>query len=540
MIQFEPLISWTWAWLFALAIVVILAFQLFWIVKTDLPRSRKAIKSALNVLFGLLLIAYVFQPYWSSDSAEEAVLVYSPAYSKDEIRIWKDSLKVKNVVELSKFQGDGNPVFLLGSDFSQTELLKIGNKEILWINDFESGSISFLEWKGILREGEMQHVNGRIAAKDSLKISLSQVGEILAEAVTDPNESTFNLEFPAKVLGRNEIKLLVNDSLVGSVNFFVHASKSIQYSLQFSFPDAEIRNLTQYLINSGEQVCEQIGISKNAVIRSGDAESDSLQFLIIDPAQLSKRSTQEAIEKGASVLVMNGSDASNDVAAINKAFGTNFSINRISSEESRAIEGDLEASPFEFEAQLAQKRLFENSVAIQNIGNSKIGLSLLGKTFPLKLSGDSVRFQAVWEKILGELKPQESSAVSMTQPVFEGLQTLIEANQVEFEKDFIRVESDSVFLQQSLVNPFSKYGSFISLDSGWISVGDSLEFYSYSGDEWASLKAAKLRADFLKMHSNLGSVEKGYISQKKVSAWIWFGMFLLILILIWLEPKLLK
>lgn len=537
MIQFEPLISWTWSWLFAFAFGVTLAFQLFWIFRTDLSSFRKAIKSALNTLFVIILIAYVFQPNWSSDSPEKAILVHSSAYSKDEIRFWKDSLNVKTAVELSRFQGEGNPVYLLGSDFSQAELLKIGNKQIQWISDIEYSSIYFLEWKGILKEGEIQKLNGKIESKDSLKISLKQEDEVISKTGSDANSGTFSLEFPAKVLGRNELELLVNDSVIGSVNFFVHASKPIQYSLQFAFPDAEIRILTEYLINSGEQVNEQIGISENAVIRSGDAESDSLQFLIIDPAQLSKKSTQEAIEKGVSVLVINGSDAAKDVMAINKVLGTNFNAKRVSNEESRVVEEDLEVAPYVFEPLVAQKLLFENAVAIQQIGNSKVGLSLLGKTFPIKLSGDSMRFQAIWEKILGAMIPQESGAVNLNLPVFTGLQARIEVNQAVFEKNFIRIESDSVFLQPSLVNPFSKSGSFISLDSGWLSVADSLEFYSYAADKWSSLKAAKLKADFFTMNSKKDISVAVSISVYHVPDWLWYVLFLLLLTLIWLEPK---
>ena len=237
---------------------------------------------------------------------------------------------------------------------------------------------------------------------------------------------------------------------------------------------------------------------------------------------------------------MNGSDVAKDVDAINRALGTNFSIKRISSEESRVVEGDLEAAPYEFEPGIAQKLLFENSVAIQRIGNSKIGLSLLGKTFPLKLAGDSVRFQAVWEKILGVMHPQESGAIVINQPVFAGMQTGVEVNQAVFEEEFIDIDSDSVFLQQSLVNPFTKYGSFVSLDSGWVSVGDSLEVYSYAADEWPSLITAKSRADFLKMHSIRDTSSSVLNSMKKVSDWLWYGLFLLILTLIWLEPKVLK
>ena len=540
MIQFEPLISWNWAWFIALVISVILVLQLIWILKAELIRERKVIKIALNVGFCLLLIAYIFQPVWFLGKAGEAVLVHSSGYDKKEIRFWKDSLKIRNAIPISKFKGVGNPVYLLGSDFSAIDLLRLGERDFRWISNFESGSVTFLKWKGILREGEVQRINGRIASKDSLEISIRQQGEVLTKNHSELSSGTFNLEFPAKILGRNTLELFANDSLLGPVNFFVYASKPIQYSLQFSFPDAEIRNLTQYLINAGEGVNEKIGISKNAVIRSGDAEPDSLQFLIIDPSQLSKKSTQQAFERGASVLVINGSDAVKDVETLNKALGTSFTVKRVSNEEIRLIQGDFEVAPYEFESHTAQKLLFENAVAIQQVGNAKVGLSLLGKTFPIKLAGDSLSYQGIWEEILTGMRPQESGALEVTQPVFEALQATVLVNQDQFQEDFIRVDSDSVFLQQSLVNPFTKSGSFLSLDSGWVSLADSLEFYSFPTQDWESLQAAKLRADFLTSQSGRDITKVASNSKQKISDWIWYGIFLLVLTLIWLEPKILK
>ncbi|RAI88463.1 hypothetical protein [Algoriphagus yeomjeoni] len=540
MIHFEPILSWIWAWLFAVVILTILVVQLFWIGKSDLKPSGKAIKGSLNALFSLLLIGYIFQPSWRSSNPEQAVLVYSGSTQKSTLNYFRDSLDLKKSYDITKYKGEGNPVYLLGNDFSKVDLLSLGEKEILWISESEPSSISFLEWKGILRKGEMQTINGRIVAQDSLKISLSQQGELLSETRVAPSSGIFSIQFPASILGRNQLDLMVNDSLYGSINFFTTAAKPIRYSLQFAFPTSEIRFLSQFLIASGENVSEKIDISKSATITSGRAETDSLQFLVIDPAQLKKKSIQEAIADGASVLVMNLTDVANDISSINKALETNFKTNRSTNEESRRIETDLESAPFEFEEVIAQKVLFEKGFAVQQVGNAKVGVSLLGQTFPVKLAGDSLRYQEIWQKILSAMLPQQAGGIELMQPVFTGMSGEVLVNKKEFEDNFIKIESDSVFLQQSLVNPFSKSGSFVSLDSGWISIGDKLEMYSYPSSEWVSLKTAKQRADFLSDHT--GNTTRTQVSEieKKISDWLWLGMFLLVLTLIWLEPKLIR
>ncbi|WP_057939798.1 hypothetical protein [Algoriphagus resistens] len=539
MIQFEPLISYPWAWLFAGSTIAVFGFQLSWILKSTHKGWRKAVKISLNAFFVLVLIAYLFQPAWISNRPEQAVLVHSASVTKDKLRFWKDSLGIKKSMGITDYNRQGNPVYLLGDDFTQADLLKFTTKDVRWIVDSEQGSISFLEWKGILREGEMQVVNGKIEAGDSVTITLAQQGETRAETITDPNSGTFSLRIPAKVVGRNELSLMVDDSLAGPVHFFVQAAKPIQYSLQFAFPDAEIRTLRQHLINSGEQVDERIDISKNSVISSGTNESDSLQFLIIDPSQLVKQSALEAVDNGTSVLVINLDEAEKDVSAINKTFGTYFKIKRITAEVSREAGQELVASPYVLENTTAQKSSFEQAFAMQQTGNAKVGVSLLGETFPLKLAGDSLRYEEIWQEILGAMLPQESGSVGIKQPAFAGMQAEIWVNRENYEEDFVNIDSDSIFLQPSLVNPFSKTGKFVNLDSGWVSMEDSLAFYSYAADAWPSLRAKKLRADLLKSHEKLEALSDNVPSQKRVSDWFWLGLFLLSLTMIWLEPKVL-
>src|SRR5690606_7227610 len=153
--------------------------------------------------------------------------------------------------------------------------------------------------------------------------------------------------------------------------------------------------------------------------------------------------------------------------------------------------------------------------------------------------GDSLRYEEIWQEILGAMLPQESGSVGIKQPAFAGMQAEIWVNRENYEEDFVNIDSDSVFLQPSLVNPFSKTGKFVNLDSGWVSMEDSLAFYSYAADAWPSLRAKKLRADLLKSHEKLEALSDSVPSQKRVSDWFWLGLFLLSLTMIWLEPKVL-
>lgn len=539
MIQFEPLISWTWAYIFAFLILGLLSVQIYWIQKSADSTLKKRIKTVLNTLFFVSLVAFIFQPKVGYRNSETGILVYSADVSREQIRYWKDSLNLKKDLRIALYRGEPGPVYLLGDGFSQLDLLKFSGQNVKCISDPKAQGLSFLNWKGILRQGEIQTIYGKLHSGDSIRMKIIQAGEVLAEMTLDKGDGEFKLEFPSLLIGRNEVDLHVNDSLLGRIRFFSKVPEPIRYSLKFDFPGPEVRFLGQHLVSSGQLVSEEITVSKSAVIQSNASQSDSVGFLIIDPAQLDRQETKKAIKTGVSVLIMNLNNVQQDFSLINKALETDFAVSKVSSDESRKVQDDLEAAPYEMEAKPAQVRHFENAFAVQRVGNSKVGVSLLGQTFPIKLAGDSLRYRRIWQEILGALLPDESGSVSFDAPVFQGLNEKLTLNQQGVDEDYGILGSDTVYSRPSLVNPFSETIEMVSPDSGWVSLGDSLEYYSYAKEEWASVFAAKLRAGFLRQNPNDPSVSSE-LKIKGLSDWVWYAVLVLLLALIWMEPKVLK
>lgn len=539
MIQFAPLLSWTWTWIFIAVIMTLLAVQLLWITKRTLSPARKWLKSILNAALLFALTGYLLQPVWKSSRSEEGILVVSNSISNEKIRYWKDSLKLKEAIRFDTYRGEGNPVYLLGSEFSQLDLMKFKNKKLHWIQEENAGELSFLSWKGVLRQGETQTIAGKLVVEDSAHLVLSQAGVELAEAFLKAGPSDFKFQLPVSLIGRNELDLHANDSLVGKVRYFSTAPVPIKFTVQLAFPGAEVRFLIQFLTSTGHAVNEEIKVSKNTTIHAS-AASDSTQFIIIDPAQLSDATIKSAIEAGASVLLMNLGDVYQDIARLNKLVKSNFEVTRTSNAESRAVQPDLDSEPFQFAPKVVQEVLLGNSVTIQQVGNSKIGVSLLKETYPIKLSGDSLRYRAIWEEILGAMRPESTKAVEIMEPFFVGLPHYISIYQETYEADFVVFGADTLYLQQSLVNPYGKSGSLVTSASGWIKMADSLEVYVYAPDEWPSLHAAKLRSDFLTGRSGNSTLPEEQLVKKQISDWVWYGLFLGLFALLWLEPKVLN
>jgi hypothetical protein len=537
MINFEPLISWPWAILIGVLLLLILSWQSFLIISSQANSPRKTVKFLVVLFFTLTMLGYIFQPELAFNRADKAILIYDNSISKERLAFWKDSLGVQKAQNYQKFNGSGNPIYLLGDDFSKEELLSFNSKELIWLSDPQSNQLTFLEWKGILRHGEIQSVYGSIHSLDSVHIKVVTQNLTLSEYLIEPNSINFKLDYPVSILGRNELLLIANKDTLGTINFFSYPKKPISFSFQFSFPDPEIRILTQYLKKKGNHVSQKIKVSKNAIISTAVKTTESLRFLMIDASQLKSKEVAAALESGASVFIMNLSTPAVDILEINQELKTSFKIMRGTSEESREVGDQLTAASFEFQSQLAQKSLLKNSIAIQQIGSSKVGVSMLKETFPIQIAGDSVRYGKIWDEILAAMSPAEQSNWSLMQPVFQDFNAQIELNQQYYESDFVKLESDSIFLQQSLINPFTKSANFVSLASGWIEIADSLEIYSYSPEEWPQLSQAKLKADFLKSRTVSHQSDELDLDKNRVSDWVWYVMILMSLTLLWAEPK---
>jgi hypothetical protein len=245
---------------------------------------------------------------------------------------------------------------------------------------------------------------------------------------------------------------------------------------------------------------------------------------------------KEAIAKGSQVLFIQTAEPEKSVQAINQELKTDFSILQTGS-ENRVLENGGEALPFRFESGFGKNLLLEESVAIQQIGNSQVGLSLLGPTFPIALSGDSLLYGRIWDEILGVMYPAEEQNWELDAPVFSGFPSGILLNQKDGEANSISLGSDTVYLSPSLINPQTSSGEFIVSESGWISFRDSLEVFVYPPDELKTVFQNRMIHDFLKSGNQNNQMIDSVTKEQRVPDWLWFAAILIVFTLVWLEPR---
>ncbi|EAZ79705.1 hypothetical protein [Algoriphagus machipongonensis] len=538
MIKFDPSFPILWLIVFVIFLTAILGAQMVFTFKSKITKQQKIIRGAIYGFIYLSLLGFIFQPTWQTELTSEPVLVYSDDVTSEELKYLRDSLDLRKSLSIEKYSGEGNPVYLVGSRFSDVELNLLSGKEIQLLSNRSSVGLEFIIWKGFVRQGELQKIIGKTGSDSAASVILKAGELIIAEDSIHAGQRNFELQFTSEIIGRNEFELVLNNESLGQVRFFSSPSSPKSYDLRFSYPGPESRFLGQFLAGKSEYVKENIQISRSSEIRSVSKDLDSVRIIIADVDQLKSKKTLNDFENTAmAAFLIDSYEPKKEAADLNKLYQTDFEVQKISEEESRVLESGLEALPFQFVPKAGQKLLMENAVAIQNVGGKKIGMSLINQSFPMYLSGDTLTYQLIWSEILGELYPDEDENWKMDAPVFEGLSSILTFNSRNNTDEFTLIGGDTLFFHQDIINPFSQFTQVTLSDSGWINLSDTLEIPVYGEKEFGDVSARMRLANFLKNQSMKAETVLPNAVEVRVSDWVWLVLFLIGFGVLWFEPR---
>lgn len=534
--ELQPIVSPIFAWIFGIVIVLGFGTLAARIQKTELSPKRRAIKHLLHGLLSIALLVFVLNPVWLSQPSQKPVLVFSPDLEKSQVDFWKDSLGIEKAIRADDFEGKENSLVLLGMDFSKEFLYSVRANSLDWI--IPQGKMpDFLKWKGVLIQGEVQYIHIGMDLKSGSSLKLFQAGNKIADYTIDSERTSIKIEKSANILGRNEWEIVVDEDSIGILRFFVLPNPPILFQLQTGFPGPEIRTLSRYLIGKGEKVQEDIQLSKYTELRTENLPADSVDVFVIDPSQIQNKEIRKQLDLGVSVLLLNLSEPVKQVEALNKAFGTGFQILSTRSTENRLLENKVEALPFEIVSQNAQRTLFEKSFAVQMLGNSKVGVSLLAGTFSLAQAGDSLGYGAIWDSVLAELRPASYENWNFQAPLFQNEYYWLEYNGSD-STGISKLESIGLRQSQSLINPNSTALEGYGGQFGWQKLNETIEAYFYPPSELPSIFANQQRAEFMRSKAWESTNPENITTKKPIPFWFWGLVFSLILTAMWLEPKL--
>ncbi|HSJ66320.1 MAG TPA: hypothetical protein VK921_01540 [Anditalea sp.] len=530
-----------WVAIFTASLIVLLALSLVLIYRNPtISPSIKALKTGLNLFFFLSLILLVVQPYFYREYIPRNILVYGTDVPREYLDRLKDSLNMDEARSIDDYESSADYVYLTGQQFTTLQLGKLQQANVTWIPYQPEAVVEDIRWDGLLRQGQTQTIHGTYNTVEEVFLSLRFGDEILDSVLIGPNNPNFRLTAQAKAIGRNLLTLEANSREVGKINFFVTENNPIHYRMLFSYPDMEIRRLSEWLGNKGQGISATVYTSTSVIRQSTNIDNaDTLQFLITEPAFANSSAVGDAIASGATVLFTNFGNVDRELLQINRALGTDWSVNRSHPEGSRTIEGSLTALPYRLITQPQQWELFEAAAGYQRIGKAKVGVSLLEATFPIALQGDSIGYAAVWDRMLYAMRPIEGTSFHIPQPLFTGLgsnEWVINSQQDIDE--VVSIAGDSIYFTPSPVNPRSHTGYSQASSSGWKTFADSLEIYFHGEDDNFQFVRNKNQINQF-IHYHQGSLDSTAPLYHKIqlSAWWWLILVLLSATLLWIEPR---
>ncbi len=531
MINFQPEFSFPVQIATVLIVVGLWGFQIYYL--TSNKSARVPLKILLNSLLFIVILGFVFQPAILRPEPQETTLIHPANQRPSQSLI--DSLAVKNVTEINDFGKDPKDIILFGQSYTYEDLYRLPVGQVQWIPQSEAGEIAALSWEAILQLGEIQQVKGVIVSDETKEIRLEHFGETVANAsVTD----SFEFSFPVLTLGRNEYSLIIDDYQVGVLRFFVSPPAAAVFQLLFGFPNPEARFLAGYLVKRGEKANMRVQITRDGQIVLGSLGADvEPQIYILDPSQIQSQKIREAKQiEGTNFMVINLSNPLAEINAINSVFGTNFSLEKIA-EGTRELDNGVSALGYQFVEKNNQTLFLEKSVSISYQGANQIAVSLIDGTYPLAMAGDSMRYSKIWEPVLAELSPVAALDYSVRQPVYSKVKTQVEIAVKDSLPEFLLFQEDTVFLQHDHVNDSKAYGSILASTSGWQVLNDSLEIYVHASEDFEPIHDLEVVSSFLRDRRGLVPETGEVMKLKFIPDWVWMLLFVLLLGMIWLEPR---
>jgi hypothetical protein len=537
-----------------LFLVLLGSIQLWLLLRNsglEISKQKTVVRMVLNLLLWLIVTGFVLQPVLRSRVVSGKIMVAGKDVPSKEISRIQDSLHIQEVLSENNLKGKSfDTLTLVGQDFSPSFFADLSQQinsavsinRIPYLSDNQIQSVS---WKGIIRKGQIQRIIGVVNSSEPEWVKVKFGNQTLDSTKVQKGRSFFDLSFPAFTERRTKVNLHIGDKHHELISFFVRPLPLLTFQFILNNPDFESRNLATWLANRGNAVEISTNLSKDIRSRLTLNKIGNPDVIITDPTNAANAQVKKALADGKSVLFINLTEGSSNIATINAALATRFQVKKVSNEEALPVVGELTKLPFDFAKTNRSLTVAKYPVAVEK-RMGKVAVSLLNETFPTLLNGDSIAYSSVWTSIISAIHPDYQSNVEVPAPMYKGFKTALKFNNLPDNPSSFRLGSDTLPLDYSAINKRTANSRYIPSDSSWLPFGDSEIFIADSLD-FPDFYKSKRIDDFVKsrlqLQSELNDMAKfstnaaPHLNESRISDWIWFLMFVVCFSALWLEPK---
>jgi len=515
-------------------------------------RQKLNVKICLNLLAWLTIASFIFQPIFRSNILESKILVAGRDVPSEEVRKIKDSLKVSEVFSERDFKVKSfDTLTLVGQNFSDSFFSKLSqslttNSTVNWISYFPENQVQSVSWKGLLRKGQLQKVTGSIHLTNPQWIKIKFGDQTLDIARLEKGQQFFTLSFPVFTEKRTRAVLFLDDKSQGEIQFFAQSLPPLTFQFILDNPDFESRTLATWLANQGHAVELSTNLSKDIRSKLSINKAGDPDIIVTDPKNAGNAVVKKAFASGKSILFINLTAPSSEVASINSSLGTKLLVKKISNEEILPVMGELTKLPFEFSKSNGYITLPKYPIAVEKAAG-KIAVSLLNETFPTLLNGDSLVYGNIWTSVLSAIHPAYKTNIEVAAPVYKNIQTELRLNNLTESPRSLAIANDTLLLNYSVINTQTAHALYSPAESSWLTLGEDSEILVSDSLNFNQVYQSKRIEDFVKsragMQTNLSDSAKlsdsksQPLSESRIPDWVWFLAILICFTALWLEPK---
>lgn len=550
-------------WLLGVLVLALLVMP-FWLISQQrgVGSGRKAVRLVLHGLLWLTVLGLWLQPRWQQTLPSGKLLLAADNVPDDSVRAVAARLKIQTTLSATAFRGlktmlPVDTVWIVGQDFREGDLARLARQAVTWIPYNVPGQLQQLHWKGIVRLGERQTVTGKINTPEAGMLQLCFGQRTVDSIKLAAGNQVFNLSYVAFSQGRTPLTLRLGKTVLDTIRFVARPAEKLRVRFVLDAPDFETRALADWLGQQGNivELTNRLSTGIGSELTINKPATNVLPDLVItDPANVDNALVNKALAAGKSVLVLNLSRPDADMPTINRALRTSLQVRRILGKDTIRISADLTALPFRFQSTAPAARPGTLSVTgypvmVQSAtAGSRVAVSLLAETFPLRLSGDSAAYARLWLAVLAPLRPVGQDNIQVDAPVQIHQPVRFKVNNARTTPARLRVGADTLTLQPDPINTraYEATGRFATV--GWLPVQDTLAVYAYGNASPAngvsSIAQREQIASWVRAHRRYDAApnQSGRVTartiEKAIPDWEWLLVIGLLLSALWLEPKL--
>ncbi|MBL0742885.1 hypothetical protein [Chryseolinea lacunae] len=540
----------------------------------------------LAVVVLMTALALILLRPSTTEEKDASVLLLTPGYTSKQVdsllqkqpnlQVWHtaDAVPFKNSIALSSthtlaLHGD-NIRFVIGNGLADYDLDLIKEKHFTYLPGQPIEGITTIAVSEPVRAHHLATVEGTYANIAGTKwIYLNGPGgKEDSLKVTGAGRHPFQLSFTPKQKGSLLYTVITKDSAGHATEdrlpVFVDEDRALTVLFIQNFPTFETQYLKRYLAHAGHKLTLRYQLSKQ-IFRFEYANRASqpvnklttevlqqADLLILDRnAWQSLSTTEKAAVHNAVRAGLGWLTWPNAKEKVSQDFP--FALAAVKTDTTqitllqKAI--TLPALPYRVENQTGIQTSVKNKsgivAAYAQVGRGKIGLQTLQETYRLSLSGDSLRYGALWSPLIEALARKSAgvTAVRIVTPFPWYADEPIAVQLLSAHPNpALLADSIGIPLQEDVQLDDVWSGKFWAGQPGWhtLQADDatpSLYYISTTG-EWSGLRQATLRAqNMAASESHALQTEKVYVS-REISPVYFFAMFVLAAAFLWMAPKL--